>query len=732
MAEWQLEDYLLRGLYCPRTDLIKRLRTCRRHGLAAVIVFTVCDGDLTHEPVVVPEIADDVPPPFRQVLDALLRAEGELYRAVSEAVFLSKRRRRAALAAAAAGVAALLGPYLPDDADVFLTTPDDMEPSSPVRPVALMIGARPLPAPSLEQLYAMLVTSVQVRQVIDQAALSPLDQLLLIPSVKPDGGIDMGAMTRRAIERVISDTDSNAGAIHWHARGDSAGSDPAEVAAILDGLGRDPLELLAKMHKIHRAAQYVGSAGIVLACPIPGVLAGPQSPAAGVLLVRRADRVHYSSHTLARCRAICIRLSVVRATADASEVVRLIADLSSPSAAAAVRGVQGAHRSDLELALDGLTPMLERIADVTNSHSVTLRLVRGVVDSVDAHGLVLERATTAPTPGPEMAGRLPRQAESVDRGLNWEAVRTGEPVAAADVTDHNSYHRLRDGTRSQLSLPVRMGARLVGTLNLESASTHNYGTFEPYGRLIADAVGRRLAAASMIVSQPVIERAAQVLDHTHGYRNKLRLLRDTAMTLPLDESERRRIVSYVDECVGLIDSAVQAARPPRDVEPVGQDHARVNVGKIMQHELDTNVVDGLEYLNDWSDVAALHRTLPDAASGAVGVAVHGIITNIKKHSRRRYGQSAPTVWFGECTWDGGPHAVIVFTNPTRISVPPDIAAQVYRTPVQRPGTQGELQLGAYLTGLALRPANGWVTFAAEQGLARTVLFFPVPDEETVP
>ena len=258
MVEWSPRDYILRGTYCPTDDLVARLRNDRDHyGLSVAAVFTVCDADHTQEPFVVHELAEGFAAAAEPVLLGLSRPGDELHRAVAEAVFLAEPDHRdARLTEVAATIAARLDPNLPDGARVVLTTPQDMQSNSPVRPVALTVGPHLIGPERLELLYAMLVTNVQVRQAIDRAALSPLDELLLIPPVRADGGIDLAEVTRRGLDRAVRYTGSEQGVIHWHTpHGTDGGSDPAEVAAILDGLDGDTSAVLAGVQTIKSAHQ---------------------------------------------------------------------------------------------------------------------------------------------------------------------------------------------------------------------------------------------------------------------------------------------------------------------------------------------------------------------------------------------------------------------------------------------------------------------------------------------
>jgi GAF domain-containing protein len=714
---WRPADFILRGEYCPVAALEEQLAIYReRYGFGTTVLFTV-----STEPGHVPVVVHDSSEGWQDTTAAImtkLRGDDPLQPVVRAEVFADRPFRKDRLRDVAASLQDDLR-LAPDMAVVTMSTPGHMNSNQPVRPVLVTIGA---PGAQMvrrhrELLFSMLATTVDVREAIDSAALTPLDELLLIPEISDDGVIDLDEMTARGVQHARFHSRSDRAAIHW--RGTLAEEPPgqgSEVTAILAGLG-DPAELLREMHRIKLARQYVDEHCVVLACPIPGVLAGPEAPAAGVLLLRRDRRHLYTSHTIALGRAVCIRLAVVRATAASGEVARLTSVLSDLTP---VDPGQSAS-SDVDLALRGIEPALRQIAANTNSHSATVRLARGRVGTSDSHGMVLERV--AAVASSETGGELDlvQQEETAHGGINWRAVSTGRFVYSPDVDAEPDYLKAREETRSQLSLPIRTAGHLIGTLNLESASLANYGAYLPYAQATADAIGRRIAAASVQAGRPVLERAAQVLDRTHTYETRLLDLQMHARSLKLDAASISRIDAYVEECLGLIGSAVRLSE---QVEPT----ERIELlGESVERALGDRPVLDLKAENDWTDVPALNRPVSPLFGQIVHSATRSILSNMKKHAGAVYNRSAPTIWFGECMWDGRSHATIVFTNSTDRILPPAVADQVYRVPIDR---NGELRLGAHLAGLQLQMVHGWISFDVDvNGIAKTVLTVPSPARE---
>lgn len=64
--------------------------------------------------------------------------------------------------------------------------------------------------------------------------------------------------------------------------------------------------------------------------------------------------------------------------------------------------------------------------------------------------------------GPELTRR------SIGVGVPGRVVQTGQPVLLADVRKDEHYHACDPGTRSELCVPLRVGERIIGALNLES------------------------------------------------------------------------------------------------------------------------------------------------------------------------------------------------------------------------------------------------------------------------
>ncbi|MBK5228121.1 MAG: GAF domain-containing protein, partial [Actinobacteria bacterium] len=62
-----------------------------------------------------------------------------------------------------------------------------------------------------------------------------------------------------------------------------------------------------------------------------------------------------------------------------------------------------------------------------------------------------------------------RQFIEIEEGLSGRAFTTGSPVIAPDVSKEPSYEPTVEGIRSAVAVPLRVGGRIIGALNVESS-----------------------------------------------------------------------------------------------------------------------------------------------------------------------------------------------------------------------------------------------------------------------
>jgi len=764
---WRPADFVLRGEYCTAADIERQLEVYRdRYELDAMALFT-CETAGSKAAAVFGVATGGGRPALADLLGRLRDRDDTLLRAIADAIVADERTGATRPGTGSArpdrldAVAAGIGPRL------TLRAPHQMSHFQPIRPVIATVSghAVSIDREHAELLYSMIISEAGVRRAVDTAVMTPLDELLLIPQVARDGLPNLREMTARAEQVAVARTRGHDSIVVWRAPYAVHSADElAGWATDLDrptGSSDGGAPLGDRLLTMPSAEQHTADGRTILACPIPGVLAGPHTPAVGAVLLRQADGLAFSSHEITLVRAICLRLAVLHSAASSSDLARVIAELSaglppaSPDTApdatldialaitldiapggppgtapdAAPDGPVGPDGPpngrplppDVELALAGLRGALDRVAANTNSHSVSLRVALGSPHALEDHGLALQKVVGVGLPASDRDPvDLEFQNERAHGGLNWHTALTGRPTYAPDVDEHPRYRRSRTATRSELSVPVRAGGELVGVLNLESPSLANYGPSLPYVHALAGAIGRRFADAALSVSRPLLERTAEVLDAAHLYAAKLHSLEDHAGTLPLDAENITMIRRYIGECYDLINSVT--ARQVGD-----GDTASASIERIVDDAMADRPVLELEVTGSPApgyQVPARH--VPLLAS-----AVRSVLSNLKKHrgipaTADPMGVSPPRLRYGECTWDGQRYALLTFTNPTGQLIPARVASQVYRIPIER---QGELRLGAYLASLRLRQVGGRLSFSVDaEQTARTVMMVPVRDE----
>src|SRR4051812_24524145 len=124
----------------------------------------------------------------------------------------------------------------------------------------------------------------------------------------------------------------------------------------------------------------------------------------------------------------------------------------------------------------GVVDLLDQFEDVSRFLDRLVRLAVVETPGAEACGLTLEKAGRGLTVtySGEMAARGDERQYELDDGPCLQAMRSGEVVAVADMADElrwGDYPRraVAAGVRSSLSLPLAVGGRGRGALNLYSS-----------------------------------------------------------------------------------------------------------------------------------------------------------------------------------------------------------------------------------------------------------------------
>ena len=137
------------------------------------------------------------------------------------------------------------------------------------------------------------------------------------------------------------------------------------------------------------------------------------------------------------------------------------------------------------------------------------------------------RASTGFPGGPKLVRRF------IGVGIPGWVVQTGQPVLLADVREDKRYHACDPDTRSELCVPLQVGERVIGALNLES---RRLAAFSEEDLHLVSILAGNLAA--VIENARLYEESQRRLREMNSL---LRISRDVTATLELNEVLRRVI-----------------------------------------------------------------------------------------------------------------------------------------------------------------------------------------------
>jgi hypothetical protein len=579
-----------------------------------------------------------------------------------------------------------------------------------------------------QQILAMLNATPQALARLDASVMSDVDECMQ-PQLDEHGIIRFGTMAGGVADLAVRVMRAERAAVYMRT--------PSHIPRpelIAESLANESIHrcddkavenLVVRVLETHRAKQVDNEATTYLATPIPGGFASPQTSAIGVLWVCRKGRTSFSAYDLALARNMCLRLAVLNTTAIAGRIAQGITELRSTPMAEVAAQMQPADEDseippDVELAIRRVPSALKTIARDTNSHSVAIRVALPDSETDSPQALALRRVAAYPAERLDDPYTVLRYRHG---GISWQVILTNRVAYVADTENPQlaeHYLPVRKGTRSELALPIRSDGRLVGTLNLESSTPSNYGPLVPQAMAFAGAMGRAFADAQAYYTQPVLERAAEVLDHGHDYESHLRSLRRSPILAGLSEHDQAVIQQDIEEGLRLITDITR-----------GDSHREVvEEGATLWDTLreayeDTNPL-LLEQPN-WNKRPKWDRPLRAEERRLIFSALRNVLLNVK-----RYSGSPPVdtkyiyahLSDSTCTWAGKEYVALTIRNSSSKYVTRKVATRAYRVPF--PGIDGKLRLGAYLAALRLRQINGLASFSvADAGWScRTTLLIP--------
>jgi GAF domain-containing protein len=585
-----------------------------------------------------------------------------------------------------------------------------------------------------QQILAMLNATPQALARLDEAVMSDVDECMQ-PQLDEYGIIRFRTMAQGVADLAVRVMRGERAAVYMRTPGriprPKLLAESVAHQSTRDSMDKGVEDLVVRVLETHRAKQVDNQASTYLATPIPGGFASPQTSAIGVLWVCREGRNSFSAYDLALARNMCLRLAVLNTTAIAGRIAQGITELrGTPMAEVAAQMPQRPEGEselppDVELAIRRVPSALKTIARDTNSHSVTIRVALPDSDGDSPQALALRRVAAYPH---DRLDDLYKVLRYRDGGINWQVVLTDRVVYVPDTENSQpaeSYLPARKDTKSELALPIRSDGRLVGTLNLESSSPANYGPLIPQAIAFAGAMGRAFADAQAYYTQPVLERAAEVLDHGHDYESHLLSLRRSPILAGLSEHDQAVIQQDIEEGLRLI-TDITRGDSQREVA-----EERATLWDTLREAYeDTNPL--LLERPNWDNRPRWDRRLRADEQRLIFSALRNVLLNIKRYSGISPVDTeyiSPHLSDTTCIWAGREYVALTIRNSSSKFIANSVASRAYRVPF--PGIDGKLRLGAYLAALRLRQINGLVSFsAADAGWScRTTLLIPRYVEE---
>lgn len=483
-------------------------------------------------------------------------------------------------------------------------------------------------------------------------------------------------------------------------------------------------------------------AGTVLLTPIGGPGGDPGRPAIGALIIfRQAPADAFSAYDLALARNVALRIALARTTDVMARIGEVTTRLRTGTDWSALTAnlQSNVHENPLMLAYENtltfsnaalptdvkvvatlVTPALKEIAELTDSHSVSLRLALPIASVDQQHGLALVRVASYPSP--PWKEQLAVITEDKG-GCNWECMRSGRPVYAPRVADRENYVQVRDRTNSELSMPVRVEGLLVGTMNLESTLPDAYNPIRPLIASFAGAVGRTLGDARALLEQRAIDGAAQALNHKHSMERRLDDLNEKIMQHCTDGD----LLRIFELSINRIRQELTAMR--RVVVP--EEEANSTLGVVLQEAVrDVDFLEDVPTMGiDPGTDTILSALIRGYQCRALRIAIANILSNLANHTapspNDSGGRPLTDIRVSESFLQGENQIVLSFLNYSDSYLDAERIANLYRCPIE--DNDGRLRVGAFLAGLNARRSRARLYSAVfpDFKTLRTTLVIPV-------
>lgn len=624
------------------------------------------------------------------------------------------------------------------------------------------LGTAPLVDPNRAlKIAAMVNSTVQADVRRDTAIMASLGDTLQRPPPS-DGSIDaaLDQAVRALVGLSVEVSSSDAAAYYVPQRGRSrleraavSHADDEQAISFPKFVAASSRSVVAACMREHRTIQMPPGLGreqevritarpatgcIELATPVTGPMGSPRGMAVGVLTVVKAATstdgrsTGYGSYDLALVRNISLRLALLGAAAKTELTARTFARSGMRSPASrpqltarwgdSARDEEGGVTvpKDIEEVLPAITGGLQRIAEMTGSHSATFRAALPNWDSAEVHGLALMRVAAFPAERLRDPYRILTQE---DGGVTWHVALSGKPKHAAVVDDEGTYREARQGTASELCLPVYVEGRLIGVVNLESLSPRSYEEVTPMAWLLAEHVAGEITNARLAMTQRIQEHAHELVGTAHEIAADCEGLRNLSGALsPESAVEVRQRADRIEKKARAFNQVVRGRMHKSRRETLPE-----LVERAMDEAAISFVVPEVDPLAPWQPHPPQHGELIKAT-------LYDMLVNVKSYST--IDSAERRLRLRRAVWGGRAHEIVTVWNAPNNPISRYDAVNLYRIPVfkhiellderGRP-TSAELpHLGAYLAGARMRLIGGDVYLSRDENAStvRVTLILP--------
>ncbi|MBS1870774.1 MAG: GAF domain-containing protein [Actinobacteria bacterium] len=405
--------------------------------------------------------------------------------------------------------------------------------------------------------------------------------------------------------------------------------------------------------------------------------------------VRPFDRGYFTYRDVTILRLIANRLSMWRTQMLLSRFSSSLADLTRRNALSSPVTLHGSYGDgcagippDALPAKGAIDETLQMVADLTRSRSATVRLL-----SLDQRTLVRFAAYPPSCMDDRHAQISIRDFHSVNAwvaraGEHCYLDRTKFAPARRRYKRLDGYLEVREGTRSELCLPIFVGGRITGTLNLESRFPYGYEDTLDTAHAIVEQVGLAIQHARRAQEQQVFSMTIAATANQHQIFRQVRELRKRA-------GADVEIHGIANEILRLI--------VPGTADVVD---APLTTEAILAEVLEELNFDGIFERRNAPAVSIAH-------TGTRTLILRVVFEELLRNAHRQMLRSQLEGWLRWNSFDAGGREYLALSIGNRVprAMRAHTAECLYRVPVRFPLGR-RLHIGAYTSGALMRSLGG--------------------------